>query len=137
MYDEEDRENIELIPQKASAGYLNGYADPEYIREQPRFRLPFLPSNATYRAFEISGDSMLPIKSVRDRLFQWRGSVDEDFSDIYALFESKRDDFIKICKAGILEQEDVSDIEEYLTGFFASVSTPKAVKDEILKARKK
>lgn len=61
--DGEDRENIELIPQKASAGYLNGYADPEYIREQPRFRLPFLPGNATYRAFEISGDSMLPIKS--------------------------------------------------------------------------
>ena len=61
--DKEDRENIELIPQKAAAGYLNGYADPEYLKEQPRFQLPFLPSNASYRAFEISGDSMLPIKS--------------------------------------------------------------------------
>ena len=61
--DKEDRENIELIPQKAAAGYLNGYADPEYLKEQPRFQLPFLPANASYRAFEISGDSMMPIKS--------------------------------------------------------------------------
>ena len=28
---EEGKENIELVPQKAAAGYLNGYADPEYI----------------------------------------------------------------------------------------------------------
>ncbi|MGB3465019.1 MAG: XRE family transcriptional regulator, partial [Cyclobacteriaceae bacterium] len=59
--DKDDEENIELVPQKASAGYTNGYADPEYIEELPRFRLPMLPRNATYRAFEISGDSMLPL----------------------------------------------------------------------------
>ncbi len=59
--DKEDKENIELVPQKASAGYLNGYADPEYIKELPKFQLPILPSNGTYRAFEINGDSMLPI----------------------------------------------------------------------------
>jgi transcriptional regulator with XRE-family HTH domain len=59
--DGEDNENIELIPQKASAGYLNGYADPQFIQTLPKFRLPMLPSNATYRAFEISGDSMLPL----------------------------------------------------------------------------
>ncbi|UXP30930.1 helix-turn-helix domain-containing protein [Reichenbachiella agarivorans] len=61
--DSQDRENIELIPQKASAGYLNGYADPDYIESMPRFQLPMLPQNATYRAFEISGDSMLPLQS--------------------------------------------------------------------------
>lgn len=60
--DHEDNENIELIPQKASAGYLNGYADPTYIENMPKFRLPMLPTNATYRAFEISGDSMLPLQ---------------------------------------------------------------------------
>ena len=59
--DQEDNENIELVPQKASAGYTNGYADPEYIGDLPKFRLPMLPGNATYRAFEISGDSMLPM----------------------------------------------------------------------------
>lgn len=61
--DNEDNENIELIPQKAAAGYLNGYSDPEYISDLPKFHLPMLPKNATYRAFEISGDSMLPIPS--------------------------------------------------------------------------
>ena len=61
--DSDDRENIELVPQKAAAGYLNGYADPEYIEELQKFKLPVLPENATYRAFEISGDSMLPLRS--------------------------------------------------------------------------
>jgi len=58
---DDDRENIELVPEKAAAGYTAGFADPEYIKELPKFRLPFLASNATYRAFEITGDSMLPI----------------------------------------------------------------------------
>lgn len=60
--DTHDNENIEIVPQKASAGYLNGYSDPEYIGDLPKFQLPVLPKNATYRAFEISGDSMLPLQ---------------------------------------------------------------------------
>lgn len=61
--DDEDKENIEFIPQKAAAGYLNGFSDPDYLSDLPRFQLPFLPDHNTYRAFEISGDSMMPIKS--------------------------------------------------------------------------
>lgn len=61
--DKQDNENIELVPYKASAGYLNGYADPEYVGTLPRFQLPFLPNSGTYRAFEIVGDSMLPLPS--------------------------------------------------------------------------
>lgn len=60
---DEEKENIELVPYKASAGYLNGYADAEFMEELPRFRLPMLGVGGTYRAFEISGDSMLPIAS--------------------------------------------------------------------------
>ncbi|QNL48918.1 helix-turn-helix domain-containing protein [Olivibacter sp. SDN3] len=59
--DGDDRENIELVPVKASAGYLNGYADPDYISELPKFRLPMF-NQGTYRAFEIKGDSMLPLQ---------------------------------------------------------------------------
>ena len=59
----DQKENIELVPLKAAAGYLNGYADREFIEELPRFRLPMLPGNGTYRAFEIAGDSMLPLAS--------------------------------------------------------------------------
>jgi transcriptional regulator with XRE-family HTH domain len=59
--DRKDRENISMVGQKASAGYLNGFADPEYVETLPQFHLPTLASNATYRAFELSGDSMLPL----------------------------------------------------------------------------
>ena len=61
--DSEGRQNIELIPDKAAAGYTSGYSDPEYLKELPRFSLPFLPRHGTYRAFEINGDSMLPLLS--------------------------------------------------------------------------
>jgi len=56
-------ENIELVPEKAKAGYANGFADPEYIRVLPAFRLPFLSKEKKYRTFQISGDSMLPIQN--------------------------------------------------------------------------
>ncbi|MCX2449950.1 helix-turn-helix domain-containing protein [Pedobacter sp. PLR] len=62
--DNDNKENIEMVPVKASAGYLNGFADPEYIKDLPKFQLPlpFL-KQGTFRAFEILGDSMLPIQS--------------------------------------------------------------------------
>ncbi|WP_298423343.1 LexA family transcriptional regulator [uncultured Kordia sp.] len=56
-----DEELIEIIPTKASAGYLAGYADPEYIEQLQKIKLPFLPTG-THRAFPIKGDSMLPVK---------------------------------------------------------------------------
>jgi len=61
--DKQDQENITMIGQKASAGYLNGFSDPEYIEQLPQFHLPNLSKSATYRAFEIKGDSMLPLVS--------------------------------------------------------------------------
>ena len=61
--DRDQNENIEWIVQKAAAGYLNGFADPEYLEVLPKFRLPMLPGTGSYRAFEIAGDSMLPIAS--------------------------------------------------------------------------
>lgn len=50
---------IEVIPQKARAGYLTGYADPEYIENLQHISLPFL-GGGKYRAFPIDGDSMPP-----------------------------------------------------------------------------
>jgi len=57
----DNKENIEMVPERAKAGYTTGYADPEYIEELPRFRLPFLSEKKKYRAFQLKGDSMLPI----------------------------------------------------------------------------
>lgn len=58
---EDNEENIELVPEKAKAGYTSGFADPEYIKILPTFRLPFLSKQKKFRSFQISGDSMLPI----------------------------------------------------------------------------
>lgn len=59
--DRQNRDNIELVSEKAKAGYTNGFSDPEYISELPVFQLPFLSPEKKYRTFQISGDSMLPI----------------------------------------------------------------------------
>jgi transcriptional regulator with XRE-family HTH domain len=70
------KNNIELVPLKAAAGYLNGYADPEFVQELPRFSLPML-NHGTYRAFEISGDSMLPLQSGTIVVGEFIGQVTE------------------------------------------------------------
>lgn len=61
--DSDNNENIELVNQKASAGYRAGYSDPEYIKVLPTFQLPFLSKEKKYRTFQIEGDSMYPIPS--------------------------------------------------------------------------
>lgn len=60
-----DHENITVVPVKASAGYMSGYSDPEFVGSLPQFSLPFqeLSLNRTYRIFQITGESMLPITS--------------------------------------------------------------------------
>lgn len=62
MIDKENNEQIEVVTIKASAGYLNGYGDPEYMEKLPMMKLPFNVSGKQ-RAFPIKGDSMLPLKS--------------------------------------------------------------------------
>lgn len=59
----ENDERISIVPVKASAGYLNGRSDPEYIGQLPHFSMPVpeLSPNRSYRVFQIKGDSMLPV----------------------------------------------------------------------------
>nr|WP_262921281.1 LexA family transcriptional regulator [Maribellus maritimus] len=61
--DSANNDNIEFVNEKAKAGYVTSFADPEYIGNLPVFQLPFLSKEKKYRAFTISGDSMLPIPS--------------------------------------------------------------------------
>lgn len=56
------RSEIPFVPVKAAAGYLAGYADPEFIDELNTFTLPML-TGGNFRAFEIIGDSMMPTPS--------------------------------------------------------------------------
>ncbi len=50
---------IEVIPHKARAGYLTGYADPEYIESLQQVSIPLL-GPGKFRAFPVAGDSMPP-----------------------------------------------------------------------------
>ncbi len=59
--DHRGHEQIEMVPVRAKASYLAGFADPEYISELPRLSIPFLPQGKKYRVFQVDGDSMLPI----------------------------------------------------------------------------
>jgi len=59
--DRENEENIELVSERAKAGYRSGFADPEFIKVLPTFQMPFLSRQKKYRSFQVSGDSMLPI----------------------------------------------------------------------------
>lgn len=59
--DTSDNENLILVNQKAAAGYPHNIQDVDWYQRLPAFDLP-LPQyrNATYRGFQIEGDSMLP-----------------------------------------------------------------------------
>ncbi|CAN5538764.1 hypothetical protein BH23BAC1_BH23BAC1_26160 [soil metagenome] len=102
--DQEGKENIELVPQKAAAGYMNGYSDPEYLEQLPRFQLPVLPATGTYRAFEISGDSMLPLQSGTIII----GRYVEDFHNL----NSTSTYVLVTLKEGVVYKRIASKIEE-------------------------
>jgi len=59
--DKDNNDMIEVVPVKAMAGYLNGYADPQFIEDLPVMNLPFK-IVGKHRAFTIKGDSMPPLK---------------------------------------------------------------------------
>jgi transcriptional regulator with XRE-family HTH domain len=58
----EEPGKIPLVPIRAAAGYQKGFPDEEYVKELPHITLPFL-DKGNFRAFEITGDSMLPLTS--------------------------------------------------------------------------
>jgi phage repressor protein C with HTH and peptisase S24 domain len=61
MVDKNNNDLVEVVTVKASAGYLNGYSDPEFIESLPLMNLPFRVIGK-HRAFPIKGDSMPPLK---------------------------------------------------------------------------
>ncbi|MFK5982682.1 MAG: S24 family peptidase, partial [Flavobacteriaceae bacterium] len=58
---EDNTDAIVLVNQKAAAGYPHNIQDVDWYQTLPVFNLP-LPQyrNATYRGFQVEGDSMLP-----------------------------------------------------------------------------
>lgn len=58
---QENHENMVLVDVKAAAGYPTNVQEPHWYNELPAFHFP-LPQykNATFRGFQVQGDSMLP-----------------------------------------------------------------------------
>jgi SOS-response transcriptional repressor LexA len=59
--DNSGKENIVLVNAKAAAGYPHNLGDTKWFESLPAFAIP-LPEyrNATFRGFQVDGDSMLP-----------------------------------------------------------------------------
>lgn len=87
------RGDIPFVPVKAAAGYLAGYADPEFIDELNTFTLPML-SGGDYRAFEIVGDSMMPTPSGSVVVGEKVHSVDEIKTNNTYVVVSKTDGIV-------------------------------------------
>ena len=69
--DRSNNENVEYVPVKAKAGYMAGYNDPEFIASLPKYSLPNLPADGTFRIFPSTGDSMLPVPEGSDIVAQY------------------------------------------------------------------
>lgn len=69
--DKKSNENVEYVPVKSQAGYLNGYNDPEFIGQLSRYSIPGLPKSGTFRIFSLTGDSMLPLEENAEVIGQY------------------------------------------------------------------
>jgi hypothetical protein len=52
--DAENQEYIELVKEDKEQEYLEKYDKPEFLLNLPKYQLPFLPQDRTYRSFEIT-----------------------------------------------------------------------------------
>ncbi|MBO9658774.1 MAG: LexA family transcriptional regulator [Chitinophagaceae bacterium] len=87
------RTDIPFVPMKAAAGYLAGYADPEFVDELNTFTLPML-AGGNYRAFEIIGDSMLPTPSGSVIVGEKVDSLDDIKNDVACIVVSRNEGIV-------------------------------------------
>lgn len=91
--DSTNRQNIELVDVKAEAGYLQSFQDPQYIRQLPRMYVPKM-HQGSYRAFEIRGDSMLPVQSGTIIIGQYVEKLNEVKNDLTYIVVHKEDGIV-------------------------------------------
>ncbi len=152
--DRRNRENIEMVPEKAKAGYTGGYADPEYLRELPVFQLPFLSTQKKYRCFQISGDSMLPIPHnawVTAEFVQNWETLEND--QAYIILTADEGIVFKMVKNHIAENKtlwlysintlyepyalqvnDIREVWKFVLYFCPEIPEPQATRDELMDA---
>jgi transcriptional regulator with XRE-family HTH domain len=146
----DQKENVEYIPIKAKAGYSQGYADPQYLAELPKFNIPGLPSG-TFRMFPTTGDSMLPFPERSEILVRYvqdwkqlkpatlcivilQGDHDFVFKQVTVLPEGLlMHSLNKLYEDYIVEFSDVIEVWEYYS--FHSRELPETLSDLALVIR--
>lgn len=120
--DSNNKENLEYVPVKAKAGYAAGYADPEFLAALPKFTLPNLPREGTYRMFPTTGDSMLPIPERSDVIAKyvqdWMGI--KPYTLCIVILKGEQDFVfkqVKVLDDGLLLQSLNTSYEPYTVHF--------------------
>jgi transcriptional regulator with XRE-family HTH domain len=115
--DSAQRDNIVLVPQKAAAGYLAGYGDPEFINSLPSYRLPNI-QNGTFRMFQIQGQSMYPtLHSGAYVVGQWCENWVKDIKDdrVYVIVSRSPE-----SEGGVVVKRVLNRIKKYQSIFCKS-----------------
>jgi len=154
--DPENEENIEIVGETAKAGYRSGFADPEFIRVLPVFQLPFLSKDRKYRAFQVNGDSMLPIPDkswvVGEYVQNWQTIRNghpyiiltlED-GIVFKVVENKvkEDQKLRLISLNPLYEpyevhvKDIREVWKFVNFFSSEVPEPNMEKDELVRTVK-
>lgn len=104
--DKQGVENILWVNVRASAGYVKGHADREYLETLPSFNLPQLRGKGTYRTFEVDGDSMFPTLENKEAVVgRWVERIEDIVEDYVHVIVSK--------SLGVLIKRVLNRINEY------------------------
>ncbi|KQS89864.1 LexA family transcriptional regulator [Chryseobacterium sp. Leaf394] len=135
IVDQSGNNSIEIIPQKASMGYLSGYSDPEYIENLQRISLPFL-TNGKYRAFPAQGDSMPPFRDGSYIIGKYVENIEDlkpnksyifitlDDGITYKRFKAKKENLITVSADNEfydpydIDLKNIVEIWQYTSGIF-------------------
>lgn len=99
-----EEERIPLVPVMAQAGYLQGYDDPQYIKELPMYNLPGM-RNGTFRIFQVEGLSMYPTLQSGSYVV---GQFVEDWEHI-----SDNRIYVVVSTEGVIVKRVLNRIEKY------------------------
>ncbi len=79
----------------------------------------------------------LPVKSVRDRFWQYRGNASDDFRKTVDLFISKKSDILKsVNDLNLLADSTRQSIVTYISSFYEEIESPGGIDDLLQKTRR-
>jgi hypothetical protein len=74
----------------------------------------------------------LPIESVTDRFFQWRGKCANGFDETLALFKDKKEDLLSFCNAfDLLDEASKNEMISYINSFYEIIEHQDKLEDNL------